>query len=132
MTGTPLKFDVVSGAEARAAGEPRADLDTSYIRVYLPRPVPAGGEVRLRIDKTYKDAASYYRDGDLLVFARSLGIRRNAVVLPAGYELVSCNYPSQVVAQPDGRLVVSFINIGAGAVPFAIKARPLPRRSGDR
>jgi len=30
--------------------------------------VPDGGGVRLRIDKTYKDARSYYRQDDLIVF----------------------------------------------------------------
>jgi hypothetical protein len=129
MTGEPLTFDIVTGAEARAAGEADADPATSYIRVRLARPVPANGEVRLRIDKTYKDPASYFREGDRIVFSRSLGIRRNAVVLPAGYELVSCNYPSQVLPEPDGRLAVSFINVGPGAVPFVIAARPLPQRS---
>ena len=58
MTGEPLKFEVVSAEEARKTGIPDATADMQYIRVTLPRPVPAGGQVRLRIDKTYKDAAS--------------------------------------------------------------------------
>jgi hypothetical protein len=50
-----------------------------------PRPAgPKGGEGRVLIDKTYRDAKSYYRDGDTIVFDRSLGIKRNAVVLPLG------------------------------------------------
>jgi hypothetical protein len=126
MTGTKLAFEVVSGAAARAAGEMDADLDTDYIKVSLPRPVPADGGVRLRIDKTYKDPKSYFRDGDLIVYSRSLGIRRNAVVLPAGYELVSCNYPSQVITAQDGRTTASFINIGPRDVPFVVKARKQP------
>lgn len=125
MTGAPLKFEVVTGGEARAAGLAGADADASYIRIHLARPVPAdGGEARLRIVKTYKDAKSYYREADLIVFARTLGIKRNAVVLPPGYELVSCNYPSQILAEPDGRTRVSFINIGPGEVPLVVKARP--------
>ena len=91
MTGQTLAFKVVSGAQAREAGQADADPDTNYIQVTLPRPVPQGGEIRLRIDKTYKDAKSYYREGEAIVFNRGLGIKRNAVVLPAGYELVSCN-----------------------------------------
>jgi hypothetical protein len=48
MTGEKLKFEVVSGADARKSGLPDADLDTNYIKISLPRPVPAnGGEVRL-------------------------------------------------------------------------------------
>jgi hypothetical protein len=127
MTGERLKFEVVSGSAAKAAGLGNADADTSYIEVHLPRAVPPnGGEVRLRIDKTYKDAKSYSREGDTIVFARSLGITRNAVVLPAGYELVGCNFPSQILTEADGRLMVSFINPGPGEVPLVIRARPLP------
>jgi hypothetical protein len=110
MTGQALPFKVVSGAEARAAGQANADLDASYIQVTLPRPVPDRGEIRLRIDKTYKDPKSYYREGDLIVFNRGLGIKRNAIVLPPGYELVACNVPSQVLTEADGRIAISFLN----------------------
>jgi len=126
-TGQALPFKVVTGGEARENGEARADLESSYIQVTLPRPVPNGGELRLRIHKTYKDAKSYYREGDTIVFARGLGIRRNAVVLPAGYEILSCNVPSQVLSEQDGRLAVSFFHVGAGEAPLVLKARPLPR-----
>src|SRR4051794_20726987 len=64
MTGDALKFEVVSAEEARKTGLPDAAADTQFIRVALPRPVPAGGQVRLRIDKTYRDAASWFRDGN--------------------------------------------------------------------
>ena len=64
MTGQPLKWEVVSGAQARAEGHPTADLDTEWLKVHLARPVPKGGEGRVLIDKTYKDAKSYFRDGD--------------------------------------------------------------------
>jgi hypothetical protein len=123
MTGEALEFDVVAGPEARQGGHPAADADTSYIRIHLPRPVPKDGEVRLRIWKTYKDPKSYYRKGDLIVFDRSLGIRRNAVVLPRGYELVSCNVPSQVLSEADGRVKISFLNTSAAAAPLVVRAR---------
>ncbi len=126
-TGQPLDFEVVSGTAAREAGQTDADPDTQYIRVRLPRPVPAVGEVRIRIDKTYEDKKSYFREGELLVFDRPLGIRKNAVVLPAGYELVSLNVPSQVLSEPDGRILVSFINTYPGSAPLVVKARALAR-----
>jgi hypothetical protein len=125
-TGKPLRFEVVSGSEARAAGQASADLDTRYIKVYLPRTVPSGGELRLRIDKTYRDPKSYFVEGDRLVFARSLGVRRNAVVLPPGHELVACNVPGQVLQEPDGRLKISFMNPGPDAALVVVKARRLP------
>jgi hypothetical protein len=124
MTGQPLKWEVVSGAQARAEGHPTADLETEWLKVYLARPVPKGGEGRVLIDKTYKDAKSYFRDGDSIVFDRSLGIRRNAVVLPAGYRLISCNVPSQVMATPDGRVMITFMNSSAAAAPLVIRAKP--------
>jgi hypothetical protein len=126
MTGQPLKFDVVSGQQARDAGQTQADLGTSYIKASLARAVPVGGESRIRIDKTYKDARSYYREGDLIVFNRPLGIKRNSVVLPAGYELVFCNVPSQVLSEPDGRIKISFWNANPGEAPLVIKGRPSP------
>ena len=124
MTGQQLKWEVVSGAQARKEGHPAADLETEWLKVYLARPVPKGGEGRVLIDKTYKDPKSYYRDGDTIVFDRSLGIRRNAIVLPAGYRLISCNVPSQVMSTPDGRVMISFMNPGPAAAPLVIRARP--------
>ena len=124
MTGQPLKWEIVSGAQARTEGHPTADLDTEWLKVFLARPVPKGGEGRVLIDKTYKDPKSYFRDGDTIVFDRSLGIRRNAVVLPAGYRLISCNVPSQVMTAPDGRVMITFLNTSAAAAPLVIRARP--------
>ncbi|MDP2321920.1 MAG: hypothetical protein Q8O42_21590 [Acidobacteriota bacterium] len=124
MTGLPLKWEIVSGQQARGEGHPTADLETEWLKVHLARPVPKGGEARVLIDKTYKDAKSYFRDGDTIVFDRSLGIRRNAVVLPAGYRLISCNVPSQVMATADGRVMITFMNTSAAAAPLVIRARP--------
>jgi len=130
MTGQPLKFEVVTGEEARRDGQRGASADGLYIKVHLARPVPEGGEARIRIIKTYKDEKSYYRQGDLIVFDRSLGITRNAIVLPAGYEIVSSNFPSQVIEEADGRLVISHWNNTPSAAPVLIRARKLPERSG--
>ncbi len=124
MTGQLLKWEVVTGKQARSEGHPTADLETEWLKVHLARPVPKGGEARVLIDKTYKDAKSYFRDGDTIVFDRSLGIRRNAVVLPAGYRLLSCNVPSQVMATDDGRVMITFMNTSAAAAPLVIRARP--------
>jgi hypothetical protein len=127
-TAQPLPFEVVNGEEARKSGLPEADLATDYIRVHLPRPVPPEGGIRLLIEKTYKDPESYKHDGaDRIVFARTLGIRRNAIVLPAGYELVGCNYPAQVLTGTDGRIKVSFLHPGPEAVPLVLTGRRLAR-----
>jgi hypothetical protein len=125
MTGEALQFEIVSGEEARK--DPLmadADAGTNYIKVHLARPVPKDGQGGLIILKTYKDAKSYYRDGDAVVFNRSLGIKRNSVVLPAGYEVVGCNVASQVLPEPDGRTAVSFMNASAGEAPLIVRGRP--------
>jgi hypothetical protein len=122
-TGRLLQFEAVDGATARTQGLPGADLETRYIRVELPRPVPAGGEIRILIDKTYEDAKSYFEESGELVFTRSLGIKRNAVVLPPGYELVRCNVPSQVLTESDGRTLISFINASPDAASLTLRAR---------
>jgi len=123
MTGKPLTFDIVGASVAREGGVRNADSTTQYIRVKLARPVPRDGEVRILIDKTYYDTASYRVQGDTLVFDRPLGIKRNAVVLPAGYELVSVNFPSQVIQEPDGRLKIAFLNNTPSEAPLQIRAR---------
>lgn len=122
-SGKQLPFEVVSGAKARETGLPDADPDTSYIRVALPRPVPPEGQIRLFIGKTYRDPKSYFREGDAIVFARSLGVRRNAVVLPSGWEVVACNVPAQILSEPDGRIKVSFVNSAPDPASLVLKAR---------
>lgn len=125
MSGAPLHFEVVSGAEAKP--DPlmaRADADTEYIRIDLARPVPEKGQGRMIIVKTYKDAKSYYNEGDTIVFNRPLGIRRNKVVLPTGYQLTSCNVPSQVLTEAEGRISISFMNASAGEAALVVKAKP--------
>jgi hypothetical protein len=124
-SGGPLKFEQISGAAAREAGLTSADLEGEYIKVTLARPVPAGGEARIRIIKTYKDPKSYFRQGDAIVFDRPLGIKRNAVVLPPNYELIACNIPSQILEEPDGRVGISFINPYPGQAPLVLRARPV-------
>jgi hypothetical protein len=125
LTGQPLRFEVVTGIQARAAGYAEADADTPYIEVQLARPVPAQGETRLLIEKTYKDEKSYFRDGDQIVFSRSLSIKRNAVVLPPGYELTACNVPAQVHREADGRIAISFMNPLPAEAPLVVKGRRL-------
>ena len=132
-TGAPLAFDIVNGTVARAGGVRGADSTQEYIRVTLARPVPPdGGESRVLIDKTYEDAKSYHLEGDTLVFNRPLGIKRNAVVLPNGYELVACNYPSQVLQEPDGRIKVSFWNATPAEAPLVLRARKAAGVSAKR
>jgi hypothetical protein len=130
-TGKPLVFDVVGSEIARAGGVRSRDTSQTYIRVKLARPVPAdGGEARVLIDKTYEDATSYFTRGDTIIFTRPLGIKRNSVVLPKGYEFISSNYPSQVLQEPDGRLGISFWNDTPAEAPVMLRARPVRALGG--
>src|SRR5580765_2732483 len=127
-TGKPLRFEVVTGAQAMA-DSPNENFPATahYIRVSLAHPVPAAGEYRLAIIKTYKDDKSYYTEGEQIVYKRPLGIPRDSVVLPSGYEIVSCSVATQVLREADGRLKLAFVNPGSGGqLEVTIRAKHLP------
>ena len=94
---------------------------TSHV-VVLARPVPPNGQGRLRIEKTVRSAKAYAREGRIVVFTETLGSRRGSVVLPAGFELLSCNVPAQVLSEPDGRIGVAYMN-QMDRVSLVLKAR---------
>ena len=125
-TGKPLEFATVTAEEAvknGLRGRPHAD---KYIQVTLARPVPKNGEARVRIFKTYTDAAAYGPDQNGFSFQRSLGIKRNVVVFPKGYELIACGAPGIVSTQADGRIRVSFFNDRDDEMMVRLKCRQLP------
>jgi hypothetical protein len=127
-TGKELQFETVSGKDAKANGlaSPKTADDAQFLKVHLPGPVPKGGETRIRIFKTYADAPSYYVKDGQLVFERPLGIKRNVVVLPAGWELVESASPAIVSTGADGRIRLSFLNDRDDQLPVKILARRLP------
>jgi hypothetical protein len=127
-TGKELKFEVVNGKDAKATGLVPAQTQDKdeFIQVHLPGPVPKGGETRIRIFKTYADAASYTLTDGQLVFTRPLGIKRNVVVLPKGWELIECASPGIVSTDADGRIRISFLNDRDDQLPVKIVARRLP------
>ena len=107
MTGAALKFAVERDA----------------LHIQLARAVAAdGGQARLRITKTYRDPVSYRADGNALVFSRRIPLPRTAILLPAGYQLLECTMPSQVLTDPDGRLRISFMNQMPGDQTLLIRA----------
>jgi hypothetical protein len=127
-TGKELKFEPVTGKDAKAAGLVSAQTpdNAEFIKVHLPGPVPKGGETRIRIFKTYTDAASYYLKDGQLVFERPLGIKRNVVMLPKGWEVVESASPAMVSTDADGRVRLSFLNDRDDQLPVRIVARRLP------
>ena len=127
-SGTELKFEVANGKDAKATGlvSPETPDKAEFIKVHLPGAVPKGGATRIRIFKTYTDAASYTLTDGQLVFVRPLGIKRNVVVLPKGWELIECASPGIISTDPDGRVRVSFLNDRDDQLPVKIVARRLP------
>jgi hypothetical protein len=127
-TGKELKFEVASGKDAKTTGLVPAQTkdDAQFIKVYLPAPVAKGGETRLRIFKTYTDPPSYYVKDGQLIFDRPLGIKRNMIVLPVGWELIASASPGIVSTGSDGRVRISFVNDRDDQLPVRITARRLP------
>ena len=89
--------------------------------------VKKGQSIRLRISETYTAPTSYRLDGDELIFDRSLGRPRNAVVLPTGWYLIASTIPSTVTQLPDGRIRLDFWNGRPDSVDVLIKARRRPK-----
>jgi hypothetical protein len=128
-TGEALKVETLRGeAITRAgldlAGEIEGPVmpDTEVVLIRF-APVAKGGSVRLRISETYTDAGRYRMEGDALVFDRSLGRPRNAIVLPAGFYLTTCSIPATVSETSDGRIRLDFVNPRPDDIDVLLKAR---------
>lgn len=133
-TGEKLRVETLRGdAITRAGIDIKSQVpggvtpDTEVVVVRF-TPVAKGASVRLRIAETYTDAARYGLEGEDLVFDRSLGRPRNAVVLPAGWYLTACSIPAAVSETADGRIRLDFVNPRPDEIAVLIKARRRPGR----
>jgi hypothetical protein len=124
-TGEALKPETLKGPAITAAaldiGEP-VRPDSEIVLIRFP-PVAHGASVRLRISETYTDAERYRREGDELVWDRSFGRPRNAVILPAGWRLTASSIPATVTETADGRIRLDFVNPRPDEIAVLIKAR---------
>ncbi|MHB8503045.1 MAG: hypothetical protein ACYDHE_19155, partial [Candidatus Acidiferrales bacterium] len=124
-TGEKLSTKLMTGADLAAAkidaGEPVSPA-TQVVLIPFP-PVKKGQSTRLRISETYAAPVSYHLDRDELVFDRSLGRARNAVVLPAGWYLTASAIPATVKQLPDGRIRLDFWNGRPDSLDVLIKAK---------
>jgi hypothetical protein len=124
-TGEPLKVLEMSGADMTASkinvGETVAP--TARVVVIPFAPVQAGQTLRLRIAETYTAPSSYGLDGDELVFDRSLGRPRNAVVLPPGWYCTFSAAPATVSELPDGSIRLDYWNDRPEPVDVLLKAK---------
>ena len=123
-TGERLKVETLRGEEitreALDVGEP-VGPETEVVVIRF-TPVSRGRSVRLRISETYTDEKSYRLEGEELVFDRSFGRPRNAVVLPAGWYLTASAVPATVSQTPDGRTRLDFVNPRNDEIAVLIRA----------
>jgi hypothetical protein len=124
-TGEKLIPREMSGAELAASrlnvGEA---VDPAAQVVVIPfAALKAGQTLRLRIAETYTAPTSYRLDADELVFDRSLGRPRNAVVLPSGWYCTFSAAPATVSRLPDGRVRLDYWDDRPEAVDVLLKAK---------
>jgi hypothetical protein len=124
-TGQKLAAETLRGdAITRAGldiGEPVVPGSEAVVIRFSP--VAKGQSIRLRIAETYTDEKSYRLEGDELVFDRSFGRPRNAVVLPAGWALTVSTIPATVSQMADGRIRLDFVNPRPDEIAVLIKAK---------
>ena len=120
----------MSGAEMIASKINTGETVAAAARVVvIPfAPLRAGQTLRLRIAETYTAPLSYRLEGDELVFDRSLGRPRNAVVLPSGWYCTFSAAPAVVSQLPDGRVRLDYWDDRPEAVDVLLKAK---RRVGE-
>ena len=126
-TGEALKAETLKGAAITAAGVDLGPGETvrpeSEVVVFRFAPVPRGGSVRLRMSETYTDPARYRLEGEELVWDRSFGRPRNAVVLPAGWMVTASSIPATISETDDGRIRLDFVNARPDEIAVLIRAR---------
>ena len=124
-TGEQLKPVEMSGSELTHsklnAGE-SVPPDARVVVIPFPA-IKSPGSVRLRIAETYTAPLSYRLEQDELVFDRSLGRPRNAVVLPAGWYCTSISIPSTLSQLPDGRVRIDSWDDRPEPLDVLLKAR---------
>lgn len=127
-TGEPLPVEIQKAETLIAAGlgeGEEVEPGSEVVVIRFP-PVQPDGSTRLRISETYTDPKSYRLEGEELVFDRSFGRPRNAVVLPAGWYLTASSIPTLVSETSDGRIRLDFVNPRPDEIAVLIKARRRP------
>ncbi len=124
-TGEKLETQIMSGEQLALAKIDAGEVVAPTAQVVVVRfaPVKKGQSIRLRISETYTAIGSYRLEGDDLVFDRSLGRPRNAVVLPEGWYLTASAIPATVSQVADGRVRLDFWNERPDSADVLIKAK---------
>jgi hypothetical protein len=124
-TGEKLTTETLRGEAITRAGidigeSVRAETEVVVIRFPA---VARGRSVRLRISETYTDPSRYGLRGNELVWDRTFGRPRNAVVLPEGWYVTASSIPALVSETPDGRIRLDFENPRPDEIAVLIEAR---------
>ena len=124
-TGEQLQTLEMSGAQMAASKINVGESVTPAARVVVIPfpPLKPGQSLRLRIAETYTAPLSYRLEGEELIFDRSLGRPRNAVVLPTGWYCTFSAAPAAVSQLPDGRVRLEYWDDRPEAVDVLLKAR---------
>ena len=111
---TDLMSGATLSAEMRAVTAMPTGVESTRspgaIRVTLARPVPKNGLGRIRVEMEPRNSQMFKGSGQTATFKMPLRAPRGTIVLPAGYELLSSDLPAQILAEADGRTVVSYMH----------------------
>ena len=124
-SGEALEVETLRGQEiiekGLDIGEP-VTAETEVVVIWFD-PVGAGESKRIRIEETYTDAGRYGLSGDDLIWDRSFGRSRNAVLLPVGWALADSSVPVVVNETEAGEIRLQFQNDRPGVIEVLIRAR---------
>lgn len=123
-TGEVLKVEVTTGAKLADPGEEKVAPDQQVVIFTFP-PVKKGESRRLRMTETYTAPEGYGLQGDDLLFDRSFGRPRNAVVLPKGWYLTWLSIPGVISQTNDGLTRIDWMNGRPDEIRVLLKARRL-------
>jgi hypothetical protein len=121
MTGAALEARPEVILASRTSG--LADGGVRELRVTLARPVPKDGQGRTRVEMDARNPEMYKREGAVVTFTWPIPSPRGTVVLPAGYELLATDVPSQILSESDGRIAVSYMHQMTGDPVMKVIAR---------
>jgi hypothetical protein len=124
-TGERLEVETLRGRQIveRGIDIGEAPGETTEVVAIWFDPVRPGGSRRLRIEETYTDPGRYGLDGDELLWDRSFGRSRNAVLLPPGWFLTRTVVPAVVDRAASGEIRLYFENDRPGELEVLIRAR---------
>lgn len=125
--GMELKTRIVTGTEATAIGDSPAPFsaDARVLVADLGYAVPEGGTARVRLYQTANDPTEYKLDGHGgFRWDRFLARLHTRAVLPAGWTVGSSSHPARVSRDPQGRVVLDFVQASGDSPALVVTAMP--------